>query len=87
MKLNALRPRGIASGLTVLAVTLTVAAPAIAQDLDFEEIIVRAQKRGQSIMEVPVAVTAVTGAAIQDSGIKDVFALLQNVPGLIVGYD
>jgi len=59
-------------------------APAIAQDI-FEEIVVRAQRRDQNIMEVPVAVTAVTGAQIEASGIKDMFDLQQNVPGLIVG--
>ena len=58
---------------------------AIAQDDVFEEIIVTAQKRDQNIMEVPVAVTAVTGQQIQASGIKDMFDLQQNVPGLIVG--
>jgi len=51
----------------------------------FEEIVVVAQKREQNIMDVPVAVTAVTGAEIQASGIKDVFDLQQNVPSLIVG--
>ncbi len=58
-----------------------------AQDGDvlFEEIVVVAQKREQNIMEVPVAVTAVTGAEIQASGIKDVFDLQQNVPSLIMG--
>ena len=63
---------------------LSLAAPAPAQDV-FEEIVVTAQKRDQNIMEVPVAVTAVTGQQIQASGIKDMFDLQQNVPGLIVG--
>ena len=51
----------------------------------FEEITVTAQKRVQNIMDVPIAVTAVTGAEIEASGLFDVFALQQNVPGLIVG--
>ncbi|MGB5166474.1 MAG: TonB-dependent receptor [Woeseiaceae bacterium] len=68
------------------AVGLTAGLPALAQD-DFviEEITVYAQKRAQNLMDVPVAVTAVTGQAIQDSGIKDVFDLQQNVPSLVVG--
>jgi len=68
-------------------VGLALAAPAIAQDDDplLEEIVVVAQKREQNIMDVPVAITAVTGAQIEASGIKDVFDLQQNVPGLIVG--
>ena len=68
-------------------VGVALAAPAIAQDDDplLEEIVVVAQKREQNIMDVPVAITAVTGAQIEASGIKDVFDLQQNVPGLIVG--
>ena len=50
----------------------------------FEEIVVTVQKREQNIMDVPVAVTAVTGLQIQASGINDVFDLQQNVPSLIV---
>jgi outer membrane receptor protein involved in Fe transport len=68
-------------------VGLALATPAVAQDDEplLEEIVVVAQKREQNIMDVPVAITAVTGAQIEASGIKDVFDLQQNVPGLIVG--
>jgi outer membrane receptor protein involved in Fe transport len=65
---------------------LVLAAPASAQnDPLLEEITVVAQKREQNIMDVPVAITAVTGAQIEASGIKDMIDLQQNVPGLIVG--
>lgn len=67
---------------------LIVAGPAAAQDDDdrlIEEVVVYAQKRAQNIMDVPVAVTAVTGQMMEDSGIKDVFDLQQNVPSLLVG--
>jgi outer membrane receptor protein involved in Fe transport len=57
----------------------------VAAETVFEEIIVTAQKRQQNIMDVPIAVTAITGAEIEASGIKDIFDLQQNVPGLIVG--
>ena len=50
----------------------------------FEEIVVLAQKRAQNIMDVPVAVSAVTGSQINDAGIKDMADLQQNVPNLIV---
>lgn len=69
-------------------VGLALAAPAYSQDQDsgfLEEITVTAQKREQNIMDVPVAITAVTGAQIEESGIKDMIDLQQNVPGLIVG--
>lgn len=67
-------------------VGLALAAPAAAQtDPLLEEIVVVAQKREQNIMDVPVAITAVTGAQIEASGIKDMIDLQLNVPGLIVG--
>ena len=63
---------------------LVVSLPVAAQDV-FEEIVVIAQKREQNIMVVPVAVTSVSGAELEASGIRDVFEMQQNVPGLIVG--
>jgi len=49
-----------------------------------EEVIVTAQKREQSLQDVPVAVTAFTGKMLQDSGIRDVFDLQVTAPGLVV---
>jgi iron complex outermembrane receptor protein len=53
-------------------IALTLSVPAAAQ---LEEIVVVAQKREQNIMDVPVAITAVTGAQIEESGIKDMIDL------------
>ena len=69
---------------------MLLAAPAIAQnqsgDSALEEIIVISKSRGAvNVMDEPIAITAVTGAQIEASGIKDVFDLQQNVPGLIMG--
>ena len=61
---------------------LIAAVPAAAQ---LEEIVVVAQKREQNIMDVPVAITAVTGAQLEESGIKNAEELQFYVPGLIVG--
>lgn len=66
----------------------SIAAPVIAQDDGqyLEEIIVISKSRGAvSVMSVPTAITAVTGAQLEASGIKDMFELQENVPGLIVG--
>ncbi len=73
--------------LPVAGLVGLAAAPAMAQETQgvLEEITVVAQKREQNIMDVPVAITAVTGAQIEESGIKDMIDLQQNVPGLIVG--
>ncbi|MEJ2298379.1 MAG: TonB-dependent receptor plug domain-containing protein, partial [Woeseiaceae bacterium] len=67
-----------------------MATPALAQEdasnQVLEEIIVISKVRGAvSVMDEPVAITAVTGAQIEQSGIKDMIDLQVNVPGLIVG--
>jgi iron complex outermembrane receptor protein len=73
--------------LPVAAAGLTFSSTVSAQDDEaiFEEIVVTVQRREQSIMDVPVAVSALSGEQIQAAGIKDMFDLQQNVVGLIVG--
>ncbi len=64
-----------------------LAAGAIAQETYLEEIIVVGTKAiaGTDVQEAPYAITALTGSYLEEAGIKDVFDLQQNVPGLIVG--
>lgn len=71
-------------------VGLVMAGQVHAQEEDdpfLEEIVViETKSRGeQDVMDIPVAVTAITGAVIQEGVLKDMFDLQQNVPGLIVG--
>ncbi len=76
------------SALAPVAVTGLAFSPSTFAQEDtaiFEEIVVTVQRREQSIMDVPVAVSALSGAEIQAAGIKDMFDLQQNVVGLIVG--
>ena len=61
----------------------TVATTASAEG-DIEEIVVYAQKRAQNVQDVPVAVTAISGAQMDEASIKDVFDLQQQAPGLRV---
>jgi iron complex outermembrane recepter protein len=62
---------------------LLLTTPAIAQT--FEEIVVVAQKREQTLQQVPVAVSVVSGDVIRDSQIQDVKDLQFLVPSLKVG--
>ena len=73
--------------LPVAAAGLAFSSTVSAQDdtAIFEEIVVTVQRREQNIMDVPVAVSTLSGTQIADAGIKDMFDLQQNVPGLIVG--
>jgi len=63
-------------------------APAPAQSVGgtahVDEIIVTAQKRTQSLQDVPVVVTTVSRQLMQDSGVKDIKDLALLTPGLIV---
>ena len=47
-----------------------------------EEIIVSAQKRDESIQEVPIAISAFTGDALRNTGITDSQDLVRAVPGV-----
>lgn len=63
---------------------LLLSVSAYAQNSAFEEIVVTAQKREQNLMDVPVAVSVVTGEQLVRDGIKDMGDLQQYVPNLIV---
>lgn len=62
----------------------TALAPAVLAQLVLEEVVVTAQKREQNLQDVPVAVSAFTGAMLEQSGVKDMFDLQNNAPSLIV---
>ena len=70
----------------IFAVTTLIApaAPFAQEQAYLEEIIVTAQKREQNIQDIPVAVTALSGAHLVEHGITDMFDLQQTAPGLIV---
>ena len=59
---------------TVAAAALAVGVPVVAsaQTLALEEIVVTAQKRTQSLQDVPVAMTAITGDMLDDLAIDDI---------------
>jgi outer membrane receptor protein involved in Fe transport len=49
-----------------------------------EEIIVTAQKREQSLQDVPIVVTAISEQALQDAGVRDIKDLTVLTPGVTV---
>jgi iron complex outermembrane recepter protein len=56
--------------------------PALAQESELEEVIVTAQRREQSIMEVPIAVTLVSGQALETFNLETSHDLQFLVPGI-----
>ncbi|MDO8863588.1 TonB-dependent receptor [Haliea sp. E1-2-M8] len=66
------------------AVAAAIAGSTLAQAQVLEEVIVTAQKREQSLQDVPIAVTAFTNEMLQKTGVRDMFELANNDPALIV---
>ena len=69
-----------------LVVATSVATSALAQESNnvLEEILVTAQKREQSLSEVPISVSVMTGDKIVEQGFNDLEELSSFVPGLSV---
>jgi iron complex outermembrane receptor protein len=78
-----MRNRYLASWLILTFCTFS-APSGYAEELILEEILVTAQKREQSLSEVPVAVSAITGDTVREylGGAQDIRALAARVPGL-----
>lgn len=57
---------------------------AYAQGLTIEEIVVTAQKRVESLAEVPVAVSVVSGETLDRAQVRDVIDLQQLTPSLVI---
>jgi len=77
--------RQLPTRVIVLAITGSLAIPAaFADELMLEEIVVTAQKREQTLTDVPVAVSAISGELVSDylGGAQDIRALAARVPGL-----
>ena len=56
--------------------------PALAQQAELEEIIVTATKREESVMEVPLAIQALSGEFIREVNLNDVKDLVAFTPGV-----
>jgi iron complex outermembrane receptor protein len=80
----ALAVAGIAAPLFGFGASQTVLAQERADNAVFEEVLVTAQKRSQSIYEVPVAVSAFTGETLERQGIFDLNDIGKFVPNLNV---
>ncbi len=68
----------------VVGAMIVTAAPAsvLAQDAVLEEIVVTAQRRAQNVQDVPIAVTAFTGAELEKSNITGAVDYLARTPNV-----
>src|SRR5437868_13558132 len=65
-----------------LALLTGLSAAAAEKSMVLEEVIVSAQKREESVQDIPLAVTAIGGESLQERGISNVNSLIGSVPGL-----
>ncbi len=79
MKIPSLQKSLLSISITT-AVGLTAPAVVHADDLMLEEIVVTAQKREQSLQDVPISVSAVDGAKMAEAGINNLADLSAYVP-------
>jgi iron complex outermembrane receptor protein len=60
----------------MLPLTASVAAT-------LEEVVVTAQKRSQSVQDIPITVNAISGETLSDFGVDNLFKLADLVPGMV----
>ncbi len=72
-----------AAPLAATIILLTNSAPALSQ-LVLEEVIVTAQKRSESLQDVPIAVSAISGEKIVEAGIQGLTDLSDYIPNVTI---
>lgn len=69
--------------ITIAALAIPVSQPVVAQTEGLlEEVIVTARKRDESLLEIPLSVSAFSAAAIEQAGYNSVTDLITAVPGV-----
>ncbi len=77
-----LRGTAIAALLTACATTAQAQDDGLGREI--EEIVVTAQKREQSLQDVPIVITSVGAQLLRDAGVRDIRELTLLTPGLTV---
>jgi iron complex outermembrane receptor protein len=72
----------LAQAISVALVAGVATGPVLAQEQVLEEIMVTATKRSESLMDVPLAITAMSGEAIRDVNLNDIKDLIAFTPGV-----
>ncbi len=90
------RPRRFFAGTAIAALSLSAvstahaaeqaAASTTAEEGALQEIVITAQRRSEKQQNVPISISTVTGAALEQKGIVDVAQLPQAVPALRIDY-
>lgn len=83
-EINFRRPKRtvLANAISVALVAGVATGPLLAQEQVLEEIMVTATKRSESLMDVPLAITAVSGETIRAINLNDIKDLIAFTPGV-----
>src|ERR1700722_869255 len=83
------RRRQIGTVTSVTAAVLTAlygaplgAAPAAPDDNVLQEVVVTATRRAVSAQDLPISITAVSGASLEQKGIEDIAGLAHSMAGV-----
>ncbi len=71
--------------LAIAAQALLGMNSTLAQDRVLEEVLVTAQKRTESLQDIPAAIDAFGAAAIEEAGWQDINRVQEAVPALVIG--
>lgn len=82
---SAYRLKPVAGAIALSQLLLLDTVPVIAAEPMLEEVVVTARKREETLMDAPLAVTAVGGEAMDKEGISNMEQLSAKVPGLQIG--
>jgi iron complex outermembrane receptor protein len=74
------RKKPLSRAVSVAVMASAMSTPALAQTL--EEVMVTATKRTESVQDVPLAITALSGEFVNDVNLNDVKDLVQYTPGV-----
>ena len=69
--------------LNAVAASVVLQAPLV-MSAQLEEVVVTAQKKAESLQDVPLTVQAFSGASVAEAGISDVEALSENMPAVTI---
>ena len=72
----------LGQAISIALIAGIASSPVVAQESALEEIIVTATKRAESVMDVPLAITAMSGQFIMDANLNDVKDLIAFTPGI-----
>lgn len=81
-KLGALAVTTAASAVILLATPQEAAAQGANSTLAFDEVVVTARRREESLQEVPLSISVLSGDQLERTGVADIIAVAQSVPNV-----